>query len=147
VVSWKRRRGDERLGRERRLGDAEEQRLGDRGLAAALDDLLVLLLEDVLLDLLVDEEVRVADVLDADAPEHLPNDDLDVLVVDGDALQAVDLLDLVDEVAASSFSPFTRRMSCGLAGRPSAARRRARDRPAAPGCACPWGSGTRAPDR
>ena len=56
------------------------------------------LLEDVLLDLLVDEEVRVADVLDANAAEHLTNDDLDVLVVDGDALQAVNLLDLVDEV-------------------------------------------------
>ena len=68
------------------------------GLAAALDDALVLALEDVLLDLLVDEEVRVAHVLDADAPEHLANDDLDVLVVDGDALQAVNLLDLVDEV-------------------------------------------------
>ena len=58
----------------------------------------VLLLEDVLLDLLVDQEVRVADVLDAHAAQHLTNDDLDVLVVDGDALQAVDLLDLVDEV-------------------------------------------------
>ena len=57
----------------------------------------VLALEDVLLDLLVDQEVRVADVLDADAAQHLTNDDLDVLVVDGDALQAVDLLDLVDE--------------------------------------------------
>ena len=57
----------------------------------------VLLLEEVLLDLLVDEEVRVADVLDADAAQHLTNDDLDVLVVDGDALQAVNLLDLVDE--------------------------------------------------
>ena len=51
----------------------------------------------MLLDLLVDEEVRVADVLDADAPEHLTNDDLDVLVVDADALQAVDLLDFVHE--------------------------------------------------
>jgi hypothetical protein len=40
------------------------------------------LLEDVLLDLLVDEEVRVADVLDADAAQHLADDHLDVLVVD-----------------------------------------------------------------
>jgi hypothetical protein len=51
----------------------------------------------VLLDLLVDEEVRVADVLDAHAPEHLPDDHLDVLVVDADALQAIDLLDLVHQ--------------------------------------------------
>ena len=67
------------------------------GLAAALDDPLVLLLEDVLLDLLVDQEVGVADVLDAHAAEHLANDDLDVLVVDGDALQAVNLLDFVHQ--------------------------------------------------
>ena len=46
------------------LGDAEQQRLGDAGLAAALEDPLVLLLEQVLFDLLVDEEVRVAHVLD-----------------------------------------------------------------------------------
>ena len=99
VVSWKRRRRDERLGRERRLRDAEEQRLRDRRAAAALDARLWFsLLEDVLLDLLVDEEVRVADVLDAHAAQHLANDDLDVLVVDGDALQPVDLLDLVDQV-------------------------------------------------
>ena len=84
--------------------------------AAALDDPLVLLLEEVLLDLLVDEEVRVADVLDADAPEHLANDDLDVLVVDGDALQAVDLLDLVDEIGRQLLLALTRRMSCGFAG-------------------------------
>ena len=57
----------------------------------------VLALEDVLLDLLVDQEVGVADVLDAHAAQHLPHDDLDVLVVDGDALQAVNLLDFVHE--------------------------------------------------
>ena len=53
----------------------------------------------MLLDLLVDQEVGVAHVLDPDATEHLPNDDLDVLVVDGDALQAVNLLDFVHEVS------------------------------------------------
>src|SRR5262249_53574027 len=91
-------RADERLGREARLRDAEEERLRDRRAATALDDALVLPLEDVLLDLLVDEEVRVTHVLDANAAHHLTNDDLDVLVVDGDALKAVHLLDLVDEV-------------------------------------------------
>src|SRR4030095_12752129 len=35
----------------------------------------------------------------AHPPEHLADDDLDVLVVDGHALQAIDLLHLVDEVA------------------------------------------------
>jgi hypothetical protein len=42
-------------------------------------------LEDVLLDVLVDRKRRIADVLDANAPWHLRDDDLDVLVVDGDA--------------------------------------------------------------
>ena len=107
----------------------------------------VLALEDVLLDLLVDEEVRVAHVLDAHAAEHLANDDLDVLVVDGDALQAVNLLDLVDEIrrqlllALHAEDVVRVRRAVHAAARP-----RARDRPAAPGCACPWGSGTRAPD-
>ena len=44
------------------------------------------------------EELGVADLLDADAPHHLADDDLDVLVVDADALRAVDLLDLVGHV-------------------------------------------------
>ena len=67
------------------------------GLTAALDDARVLRLEHVLLDLLVDQEVGVADLLDAHAAQHLPDDDLDVLVVDADALQAVNLLDFVHE--------------------------------------------------
>jgi len=45
----------------------------------------------------IHEEVRVADFLDAHAAEHLPHDDLDVLVVDADAQQAVNLLDFVYE--------------------------------------------------
>src|SRR6185369_7982393 len=92
------RRGDEALGREARLGDAEEQRLRGRRLAALLLHPLVRLLEAPLLDLIADEKFRVAHLLDADAPEHLPDDHLDVLVVDADALQSVDLLHLVDEV-------------------------------------------------
>ena len=36
--------------------------------------------------------------LDADLAEHLGDDDLDVLVVDLDALAAVDVLDFADEV-------------------------------------------------
>jgi len=49
--------------------------------------------------LLVDQEVRVAYAGHADAAEHLPADGLDVLVVDRHGLGAVDLLDLVDQVA------------------------------------------------
>src|SRR5581483_3139252 len=48
-------------------------------------------------DVIADQELRVADAGDPDAPQHLPDDDLDVLVVDANALEPVDLLDLVDQ--------------------------------------------------
>jgi hypothetical protein len=48
---------------------------------------------------LVDQELRVPDLLDLHPAHHLPDHHLDVLVVDVDALQAVDLLDLVHQVA------------------------------------------------
>src|SRR5215470_9822554 len=93
-----RRRRDEAVGRERRLRDAEQNGLR-RGRALALrQHTLVLLLEHELVDQLADHELGVADLLDAHAPQHLAHDDLDVLVVDGHALQAVDLLHLVDQV-------------------------------------------------
>ena len=41
----------------------------------------------------------VAGLVDAHLAQHLADDDLDVLVVDGHALAAVDALDLLDEVA------------------------------------------------
>ena len=44
------------------------------------------------------EEVRIADARHADGTQHLPADAFDVLVVDGDGLGTVDLLDLVDQV-------------------------------------------------
>ena len=68
------------------------------GVPPLLHHALVLFLEDVTLDLLVDEEVGVAHVGDADAAQHLTNDHLDVLVVDLHALESVDLLDFVDQV-------------------------------------------------
>ena len=49
--------------------------------------------------MLVDEEAGVADVVDAHPAQHLTNDGLDVLVVDLHALETVDLLDFVDQVA------------------------------------------------
>ena len=59
---------------------------------------LVLFHEPEAIDLLLDQELGVADILDLHPPHHLPDDDLDVLVVDVDALQPVDLLDFVDEI-------------------------------------------------
>src|SRR4051812_19065949 len=92
------RRRDERVGRERGLGDPEQQRLRRRRAATSLDHSLVLLEEPELVRLLVDQELGVADILDPHPPHHLPRDDFDVLVVDVDALQPVDLLDFVYQV-------------------------------------------------
>ena len=51
-----------------------------------------------MIDLLALEEVGVAGIDDIDLLQHLTDDHLDVLVVDVDALQPIDLLDLVDEI-------------------------------------------------
>src|SRR5262249_4818324 len=91
-------RRDEALGGEAGLGDAEEQGLRDGGLATVAQHALVLLLEAPLLHLIADQEFGIADVLDAHATQHLPDDHLDVLVVDAHALEPVDLLHLVHQV-------------------------------------------------
>src|SRR4030095_11730581 len=77
----------------------EEHGLGGRGRLAGRRRLVVLLLEDELVHQLAHHEVGAAHFLDAYAPEHLAHDDLDVLVVDGHALQAIDLLHFVHEIA------------------------------------------------
>ena len=110
------------------------------GLTAARDDLLVLALEHVLLDLLVDQEVGVADLLDAHAAQHLADDRLDVLVVDADALQAVDLLDFVHQPRRELLLALDAQdvVRVGRAVH-AAARRRARGRPAARWMCLPLG--------
>src|SRR5256714_9339298 len=92
-----RRRRQERLRGERRLGDAEDERLERRLLTLRLH-LAVLALEDDLVDELARQQVGVAVRLDAHLLQHLPDDQLDVLVVDLHALALVDLLYLADEV-------------------------------------------------
>ena len=72
--------------------------VGRGGRPAQLGDALVLVLELKPIDNLALEEVRVSMVADLALAEHLPDDDLDVLVVDDNALSAVDLLDLADQV-------------------------------------------------
>jgi hypothetical protein len=57
------------------------------------------LLEVQPVDQLGRQQLAVARLVDADLAEHLADDDLDVLVVDRDALAAIDLLDFLDEVA------------------------------------------------
>src|SRR5215472_1423050 len=93
------RRGrDEAFGRQRGLGDPEQQRLRDCGLAAFLEHPGVFFVETPLLDLVANQKIGVLDLLDSDPPQHLANDRLDVLVVDAHALQPVDLLDFVHQV-------------------------------------------------
>src|SRR5438132_156113 len=91
-------RRDEAVGRERGLGDAEQERLERGRLLALLDHALVLLEHQQAVHVLALEERGVARILDAHLLQHLTDDDLDVLVVDADALEAVDLLDLVHQV-------------------------------------------------
>jgi hypothetical protein len=67
------------------------------------DDAIVFLAEAELVHLLLEEERGVADVFDFHPAHHLADDGFDVLVVDVDALQAVDLLDRIDQVGLRVF--------------------------------------------
>jgi hypothetical protein len=86
VVSWKDAAERNDSVRERGLRDPEDQRLVRRLLALLLLDARVLLLEDDLVHELAGQELGVARVLDAHLLQHLPDDQLDVLVVDLHAL-------------------------------------------------------------
>src|SRR5215218_4869894 len=66
--------------------------------AALGHDATVLVLEATALREHAREQVGVARLDDRDPAQHLPHDDLDVLVVDRHTLLAVDVLHLVDEV-------------------------------------------------
>ena len=72
--------------------------LPSAGCAAGLDDALILLAEPELVDDFFGQEFGVADFLDLHPAHHLADDDFQVLVVDGHALQPVDFLDLVHHV-------------------------------------------------
>ena len=71
-----------------------------RGHVASLEhDAVDLFLELVAIDLGARQEPGAARIGDRHLAQHLARDDLDVLVVDVDALGRVDVLDLVDDVA------------------------------------------------
>ena len=91
-------RGQPRLGRERGLGDAHELRTTRGRLAALGDHAPVLLLEPHAVHEVGGQQVGVTRLEHRDPAQHLPHDDLDVLVVDRHALRAVDRLHLVDQV-------------------------------------------------
>src|SRR5712692_1156344 len=91
------RRRQPRGGVQRRLDQAEQHGLGGCGLAALRQRPGVALLVLPLRDYLPRQQACVARGVDADLPHHLPDDHLDVLVVDVDTLRPVHLLDLVHE--------------------------------------------------
>ena len=91
-------RREPRLGRQRRLGDAHEHRTTGGGLAALGDHAAVLLLEATRSTRSDGSRLVSPDSMHRDPAQHLPHDDLDVLVVDGHALAAVHRLDLVHQV-------------------------------------------------
>src|SRR3954470_5420390 len=104
-------RRQERVRRQRRLRDAEDDLLGLGAFLALGDHRVVDLLELVAVDELPRQEVRVALLVDPDLLEHLTHDQLDVLVVDVHALGLVDLLDLLDEVDLDAGPPLGRRLA------------------------------------
>src|SRR5438552_4089465 len=92
------RRRDERLCRQARLGDPQEQRLVGRRLAALLHDPILRVGEGLLVHVLPFQELRVAGLHDLHLLQHLAHDHTDVLVGALHALQPVDLLDLVEQI-------------------------------------------------
>src|SRR5262249_5705317 len=104
-----RRRRDEGAGLQARLGDAEQHRLTGGGLAAGSLDGRVDILEVDTVHLLALEELGRAGIVHLRLLQHLPDDHLDMLVVDGHALQTVDLLDLVDEIVGELFDSLDRK--------------------------------------
>src|SRR6476619_2466472 len=93
-----RRCRDERARLQRGLGDAEQNRMADGRLLTVVLRARIELIKLDPVDLLALDQVGLAGIVDLDLLQHLANDHLDVLVVDGDTLQPIDVLDLVDEI-------------------------------------------------
>src|ERR1700732_529612 len=97
------RGGDERIRRERSLGDAQEQRAPGCRPAAIVDDAVVLFAEAELVYLLFEEKRCVSDIFHFHPAHHLADDLFDVFVVDVHALEPVNLLNRVHEVGLRVF--------------------------------------------
>ena len=68
-----------------------------------MNDAIVLLAEAELVHLFLKQERSIAHVLDFDPAHHLPDDGLNVLVIDVHALQTIDLLNRVHQVGLRVF--------------------------------------------
>src|SRR5262249_21634757 len=89
---------EEALGFERGFGNTQQNWLRFGGFATHLLDALIFFLELEFVDLLTTKEGGIAGFSDAHLAEHLTDNDLDVFVVNGHTLKAVDFLHLVDEM-------------------------------------------------
>src|SRR3546814_7731989 len=94
--------GDERLRLQARLGYALQDRLSLGRLQVFGGGLVVDLVEFLAVDLLAGQQDGLARIDDLHLLQHLADDHLDVLVVDLHALQAIDVLDLLDQVIGRS---------------------------------------------
>src|SRR5438477_1613078 len=106
-------RREEGLGRERCLRDPEDQRLGRRLVLLLLLHARVLTLEHDLVHELTRQQVGVAVVLDTHLLQHLPDDELDVLVVVVYTLRLVYLRHLADEIQLGRGVTLEAQQACG----------------------------------
>ena len=108
VVSWKDAADRKRFRCQRSLGDTHEKlgvgRLAEALLACfdALFDLAVCCLELADIDGRAGEQIGASGILDLDLAHHLADDDLDMLIVDINALLTVNLLDLLNDIGANA---------------------------------------------
>ena len=98
MVSWNEAARDETVGFERSLRDAEQDRRRLGRLAALFHHLGVLRFEIEPIDLIAPEERGVARIGDLHLAQHLAHDDLDVLVVNFHALEAINFLHFVHQM-------------------------------------------------
>lgn len=92
-----RRGGQPRVDRGSDLEGTQDRGLGRRRVEALASHALDLVGELVTVDVLAEQVLGVTGVGDLDAAQHLASHDLDVLVVEVDALRVVDLLHVLDE--------------------------------------------------
>ena len=93
---------DKGLCLKRRLGNTEEHWLTFSRHATSIFDMIIGAHEHEAVNLLTPEEIRVPWIGDTDLLEHLRDDHLNVLIINGNTLEAVDLLNLSDQVILNS---------------------------------------------
>ncbi len=98
-------RRDERIRGQGRLGDSKQDRIEARRRLAVTLQPFVLLQHPGTLGPLPLEETALARIGHLHLAQHLPDHDLDMLVIDPHTLEAVDVLDLLDEVGRQRGHP------------------------------------------